>query len=691
MKAKTPLTARLMWAMAASVFFPFAAQAAPSLQIVNAASQQSVSIAPGSIIAIYGSNLTAGTAVSPGAATPPTTLGGVTVTIGKSAAALYFVSPTQINAVVDPATPTGAQTLTVTSSTGTQQGPVTIDANAAPGLFSLNGAGSGDGAFVNALTALLGPFTPGTTNGATYLELFATGLSKTPAPVVTIGGVSAKVLFYGPSPCCAGLDQINVQVPLSLAGAGRVPVNISVNGQTSNTVEVLLLPASGQGEFSSDQDDHARARELASLASIPNTSLVLSTDENDDVVRVIDVAAKNVSKVIALSDGASPVGVAVDAAGKIAVVAERGLGNVAIIDLTKTALVAEVSTGAASSPVNVAIAGTLALSVNRDARTVSVIDLTTNKVTKTLNVGSGPRGIVVDSAGKNAYVTNEDDGTISVIDIAGLSVSSTVTLNANTRVEGIVLLGSSGFACVTVPASDQVLLVDLAKGVSTAIKADPAGGGSTDVAILNSNVYFANQAGGSVSVLPVDLKTGAATGAISSIKVDVGARALTIDVNDNLLVVSNEASGTLVLIDLKTNTVVGKINAVKSTSSGDDDNDDHTDHDGSNNGMPVVTSVTPSSGSAGSTFNITIGGSKLTGATDIQFDLLNGHGDDRHNAVVDSAFTVTKVQVNSTGTQVTASVAVASSAAKGPRLVRVVTQTGASPLSSSAAATFTIQ
>src|SRR5260370_10626115 len=105
---------------------------AQNLRVVNAASLSSGSVAPGSIITIFGTKLTSGVASATDAAKPPSTLGGVTVSIGGSAAALFYVSPTQINAVVDPATPTGSQTVTATSTaTGTQTGSVTISTTAA--------------------------------------------------------------------------------------------------------------------------------------------------------------------------------------------------------------------------------------------------------------------------------------------------------------------------------------------------------------------------------------------------------------------------------------------------------------------------------------------------------------------------------------------------------------------------------
>src|SRR5215475_6359207 len=100
---------------------------AQNLRIVNAASLSTTSFAPGSIITIFGMGLTNGVVFAPDVQKPPTNLGGVTVSIGGVAAALFYVSPVQINAVVDAKTPLGTQTLTIISSSGNRTGSVTID------------------------------------------------------------------------------------------------------------------------------------------------------------------------------------------------------------------------------------------------------------------------------------------------------------------------------------------------------------------------------------------------------------------------------------------------------------------------------------------------------------------------------------------------------------------------------------
>src|SRR5579864_4469333 len=137
-------------------------------RVVNAASLVSnTSLAPGSIITIFGANLASGIAVTPSALNPPAILGGASVAVGGAAAGMFFVSPTQINAVLSASTPMGAQTLTVTSSTGTFTASVTIDHSAPPGIFSLIGTGTHDGAIINAVTFALGSFSVVTGRGPT--------------------------------------------------------------------------------------------------------------------------------------------------------------------------------------------------------------------------------------------------------------------------------------------------------------------------------------------------------------------------------------------------------------------------------------------------------------------------------------------------------------------------------------------
>lgn len=212
----------------------------------------------GSFAAAYGTNLAAGRASSP--APYPVSLGGVTVSItdsaGKTTAApVEFVSSGQVNYIVPAGLAPGIATVTIGASSGAAQ----ID-SMGPGLYSMNGQGTGVAAATAALYAADGTATPvtvfqctpacvaapmslGAATDELAVTLYGTGfrnLSAAKATTVAIGGQAAQILYIGAQPQYPGLDQINVVVPRSLAGAGEVPVTLTVDGQTTNAVTLNI-------------------------------------------------------------------------------------------------------------------------------------------------------------------------------------------------------------------------------------------------------------------------------------------------------------------------------------------------------------------------------------------------------------------------------------------------------------------
>ena len=76
-----------------------------------------------------------------------------------------------------------------------------------------------------------------------YLVLFGTGIryrSGLGLVSARIGGTDASVLYAGAQNDFAGLDQINVLLPRSLAGRGEVDVVLAADGKTANTVRVSI-------------------------------------------------------------------------------------------------------------------------------------------------------------------------------------------------------------------------------------------------------------------------------------------------------------------------------------------------------------------------------------------------------------------------------------------------------------------
>ena len=216
-------------------------------------------VAPDSIVAAYGSGLATGTFAASGS--PTTTLGGTTVTITDSggvsvAAPIFFVSSTLVNYAAPASLALGAATVMVKAGDGTSHsGPVTV-ADVQPAVFTLNAAGLvaadiirfTDAGQVNenvyALDAsnniIAAPVD--VSKDQVYLALFATGVRRAPQSLVTvsIGGVNAPVSFAGAQGSYPGFDQVNVQLPASLAGRGDVPVVLSVGSNHANTARITF-------------------------------------------------------------------------------------------------------------------------------------------------------------------------------------------------------------------------------------------------------------------------------------------------------------------------------------------------------------------------------------------------------------------------------------------------------------------
>jgi uncharacterized protein (TIGR03437 family) len=223
--------------------------------IVNAAPMISnVPLGVGSIATMFGLNLASGTAKAESFPLP-VTLGGASVTINGVAAPLFYASPLQINFFV-PYELAGqtAATILVSTATGVAEVTGVPITPASPGLFLTDAAG--DAAVVHQNGQPVSAASPAA--GGEIVEIFATGLgpvSNQPAdnaaaptkplamdqtaPVVTIGGMSAKVLFAGLAPGFAGLNQIDVVVPAGLP-SGPTTLTIAVGPLFSNTAVVEL-------------------------------------------------------------------------------------------------------------------------------------------------------------------------------------------------------------------------------------------------------------------------------------------------------------------------------------------------------------------------------------------------------------------------------------------------------------------
>lgn len=228
--------------------------------VVNSATGLQGPIAPGEIVTLYGSGIGPASLVTArlsAAGLVDKTLDGVQVLFDGKPATLVYVSDKQSAAVV-PYGVSGSTAVTVSSGGRISPAMTLAVAGAAPGVFAANSSGAGQAAALNGDGSLNGAAHPVAPGG--IIVLFATGEGQTapagidgklaevpiPTPVlpvtVTIGGQKANVIYAGGAPSeVAGVLQLNVQVPSTVAAKDAVPVLLQVGDYEAATAVTIAV------------------------------------------------------------------------------------------------------------------------------------------------------------------------------------------------------------------------------------------------------------------------------------------------------------------------------------------------------------------------------------------------------------------------------------------------------------------
>lgn len=267
------------------------AQATPlPLVTVSAATLKPGALAPGSLVTVFGSKLATTTAsatdTDPNQAGVqlPYSLGGSTVRVHGRLAQVLFVSPQQINFLLPELGGLVSFPLDwdiqVQASDGTLSNGFADYADVAPGVFTANGSGKGlavgtvlrvraDGTRVNEPlfsvengVVFPRPLDFGPATDRLILTLFATGLRFAPDPNrdgnlnehvrLLANGYETTPAFVGAAPGFPGVEQVNWEVPRSLAGQTSIALAFEINGAAppplaqAQALEIpLLLPPLG--------------------------------------------------------------------------------------------------------------------------------------------------------------------------------------------------------------------------------------------------------------------------------------------------------------------------------------------------------------------------------------------------------------------------------------------------------------
>ncbi len=231
--------------------------------VTNAASGFAGAISPGEEVAIYGTNFGPPTVTSATITNNsyPTTLANTQVLFDGVAAPIIAVTNGQVNVMVPYGLAGRASTAVQVSYLGVSSLGLAYNVTATvPGIYTVNQAGTGQGAILNQDLSLNNSTKPAAKGSVVAIYMTGEGVT-TPSSVTgqlapgdgsglnhpaltvtaTVGGLPATVQYYGSAPGLVyGVMQVNVTIPQT-ATSGPLPVVVTVgtaNSQTGVTVAV---------------------------------------------------------------------------------------------------------------------------------------------------------------------------------------------------------------------------------------------------------------------------------------------------------------------------------------------------------------------------------------------------------------------------------------------------------------------
>jgi uncharacterized protein (TIGR03437 family) len=231
--------------------------------IGNAANYIASSVAPGEIVAIFGTGLGPDT-LAPlelnSAGWVARALSGTRVLFDGMPAPLWYASSGVVTAIAPYSLTAGATTQVQVEYNGIKSTALAMPVTAAvPGIFTLNASGSGQAVVLNqdqvtfnsaqnpaaknsVITVIA---TGGGAVDQTVIDGSVTGL---PLPklkqsvTATVGGVDAAVEYSGPAPSLvAGVLQVNIRIPAGAPSGSSVPVVITVGGVASQKSPTIAV------------------------------------------------------------------------------------------------------------------------------------------------------------------------------------------------------------------------------------------------------------------------------------------------------------------------------------------------------------------------------------------------------------------------------------------------------------------
>ncbi len=201
--------------------------------------------------------------------------------------------------------------------------------------------------------------------------------------------------------------------------------------------------------------------------------------------------------------GNKPVDMAIDHQNRLAYVANQLSDSVAVVNLDTLAVLQTISLAAGSRPAGIAVTpdDSEAWVVNSATNSVSVLDTTSRRLVATVPVGTGPNEIAVSTDGTLVWIPNSTSGTVTVIDTLTREVTATIPNVPNAYDIVFNRSGTRAYVTSATPASGRLFVIDT---TTYQVLASPAVGReplAVAVSLDGKEVYTANRADGTVSVM----------------------------------------------------------------------------------------------------------------------------------------------------------------------------------------------
>jgi YVTN family beta-propeller protein len=305
----------------------------------------------------------------------------------------------------------------------------------------------------------------------------------------------------------------------------------------------ILLPAFG-GTF--------KTYRIRKIGKSPNfialnsaNGKLYATAFGSNELLAVDLGLKSVAQSVFV--GSSPLGFAIADQGKIALVACRDSGTVAVVDLNKFRVSDQIRVGGLPNYVAISPLGYRAYVTNywktREGQ-LQIIDIRERKMVSSIKVGTSPFGVVVSPTTEMVYVLVGGDNAVWAIDPENESVVQKIPVGE--APDGIAITPDGKKVFVANSRTNDLSVIDTKLNrVSITI---PIGKSPFGVAVSpdGKRVFVVNTGSRNVSIIPADLSSLD----FDTFSVDRGATDVKVGPDNHTVYVVNELSNDIVVTEV---------------------------------------------------------------------------------------------------------------------------------------------